>query len=55
VDVPMKKGFIELSMKFVIPLILGLVIIIIYFFVFGPQTIINLLNSTFNFTITTGQ
>ncbi len=42
------KGAVSIALKYIIPLILGLLVLMFYFIFFGPSPLINLLNNSFN-------
>ncbi len=47
----MKKGILGLSFEMIIPLILGILIVVIYMMLFGPQVLADWFNSTFNVSV----
>ena len=45
---PSKRGAVELSLTYIIPIILGVLVIIFYLLFFGPGKFLGMLNKTFN-------
>ena len=45
-----KKGAIDISMKYIIPIILGILVIVFYLLFFGPNKIIGMLNQSLGTT-----
>ncbi len=45
------RGAVNLALKYIIPLILGIIIIVIYLIFFGAPAIIGMINSSFPGTI----
>ena len=46
-----KKGM-EIAMQYIIPIILGILVIVFFIVMFGPGKMIGMLNKTFNFSTT---